>query len=201
MVTPNFVPHMPSVDSIPDIAEMFVKARELAGKNTPTGRAPVVLTPGHRILFPLPSVPPNTQSPEQIAPIERIAPRDPALNITVIALNTVETLMNNGWMRSIPFAGYLMGLAYIGHNVVITEGHSSALPAACDQTDLLIVDGGMVPFLQSDWLEVAKQHLRSCQILIFGRDGKMTRIEANATTATQTQTRAVPLKKPWWKLW
>jgi len=177
----NFDPHMPGVDVVDNGDEIFAQARALAAKADAKGRSPVAITPSHRMFFSLGSVPPNTMSAENVLPIEQMVPQNPPQVITVIALNTVETLVDNGWKKSIPFAGFLLGFAYIGHTVVITEGHESILPAACRGADLLIVDGGMVPFLQKNWLHVAGTNLRTKQILILNRDGSAQRLASTGS--------------------
>jgi hypothetical protein len=78
----------------------------------------------------------------------------------------------------IPFLGYLIGMAYLGHSVVVFEGHPSALSIACRDADLLIVDGAMLQHLQKDRVTVATSVLRKRKILVFGRDGKIAEISA-----------------------
>ena len=195
---------MPSVDSVADVDAVIAKARAMAAEQDDKGRSPVVITPSHGLLFPLGSVPPNSKRAEDVALMEKLVPRNPPVNITAIALNTVETLLDGGWKRSIPFAGLLLGFAYIGHNVIITEGHPSILAAACKDADLLLVDAGMVPFLEADWSDVAWKHLRTKNIIILNRDGT-TQLVRNPTAAnsltpsTSGDSRKTP--KPWWRFW
>ena len=169
---PNFDPHMPRVDSVDNADEVFAKARAMACASDENGRSPIVVTPSHRILMPLASIRPGSKSRESVQQIESLIPPNPPQKITVIALNSVETIMGDLWKQSIPFAGYLLGFAYVGHSVVITEGHSSILPAALKDVDILIVDGGMAPFLQADWPQVV-QRAGVKRIMIFGRDGSL----------------------------
>jgi hypothetical protein len=56
----------------------------------------------------------------------------------------------------IPFLGYLIGMAYLGHSVVVFEGHPSALAAGCRDADIVFVDEGMLAYLQPDWLRVVQ---------------------------------------------
>ena len=72
-------------------------------------------------------------------------------NIAVIA-NTELQAVTKEISKAIPFVGMLMGFAYIGHAVWIFEGHPDALEAGCRDADVLIVDGGMAPFLSKDWI-------------------------------------------------
>jgi hypothetical protein len=178
MTAPNFGPHMPEVDVVPEIEGIVAKAWAMAESTDGKGRSPIAITPSHRLLFPLGVVPAGQMSAEHVRPMEALVPREPRQRIVVIALNTVETLMDEGWKRSIPFAGYLLGMCYIGHAVVITEGHSSVLAEILKGADLLFVDGGMVPFLQRDWTDVARRSGIK-RIVIFGRDGTLQQLVAD----------------------
>jgi hypothetical protein len=64
----------------------------------------------------------------------------------VITYTYLEALKKD-ILQAIPFFGFLLGFAAIGHRVWVFEGHSSALQAGCREADLLIVDGGILPFL------------------------------------------------------
>jgi hypothetical protein len=43
------------------------------------------------------------------------------------------------------------------------------LQAGCREADLLIVDGGMVPFLSQDWIQVAQGVMRNKEIYVHDR--------------------------------
>ncbi len=179
---PNFDPHMPHVEIVPDIAERFAEARravvggiEPLPGHDPDQRYVVLVTPG-RMLMEQPCPKAGTVPPEMLTDIEAMVPPQPALNISVIALNEIPAILSDA-QQTIPFFGYLLGLCYIGHNVLVFEGHSSALAAGVADADLLIVDGGMVPFLQPDWTTVAFSGECLQHILIFGRDGSLSGME------------------------
>ena len=89
-------------------------------------------------------------------------------NVAAIAFNEVTGLTGD-ISGTIPFLGILMGFAYIGHSVWVFEGHSSALRAGCREADVLIVDGGMVPHLQKDWLSIASSSMRKPEIYVHDR--------------------------------
>jgi hypothetical protein len=177
---PNFEPHMPEVDEVPDIADRFAVARRVTrGEETlrpdhppePGQRHVVLITPG-RMLMQQPCPPPGSVDQSMIASIEQLAPGDKPLNITVIALNEIQAVLTDV-SKAIPFFGYLLGLCYVGHNVTIFEGHSSALAAGCADADLLIADAAMIPFLQEDWLKVAFSSGTAQRLLVFYRDGRL----------------------------
>ncbi|MEP7284795.1 MAG: hypothetical protein ABI947_03375 [Chloroflexota bacterium] len=180
---PNFVPHMPTVDDVSDLAARFAVAREVtAGITTlledepalPGQRYIVVMTPG-RMLMQQPCPFPGSIPPDLVASVEEIASTETPLNITVIALNEVPALLTN-FSETIPFFGYLLGLGYVGHNVTVFEGHPSALAIGCADANLLIVDSEMIPHLQADWREVAFDQGNATRLLIFHRDGRLEEI-------------------------
>jgi len=115
-----------------------------------------------------PCPPVGSMSSEQVAPIEKMLPPNAKRNIAVIANTELQAVMKE-ISRAVPFVGMLMGFAYIGHAVWIFEGHASALQAGCREADLLIVDGGMLPFLSQDWLQVAQGAMRHPEIYIHDR--------------------------------
>jgi hypothetical protein len=176
---PTFEAHMPRVDLVDDLQERFDAARKVErGEEelqpdhpaAPGQRYVVLITPG-RMLMQQSAPLPGTVDAELTESLEAIAPAALPQNITVIALNEIQAVLTDAKM-AIPFFGYLLGLAYIGHNVTIFEGHSSALAVGCADADLIIVDGDMEPFLQDDWREVAFSGSAK-KILIFHRDGRL----------------------------
>jgi len=168
-----FQPHMPQVELKAEVEAVFTEARKAArGELRPPGALPderfyVVVTPGRMVMYkPCPA--PGSMPAEQVAPIERLLPSTIKRNIAVIA-NTELQAVTKEISRAIPFVGMLMGFAYIGHAVWIFEGHTVALQAGCREADLLIVDGGMAPFLSQDWAQVAQRSLRNPEIYLYNR--------------------------------
>ena len=169
---------MPRVEEVDDLAERFAAARRVTSGQeildedhppAPGQRHIVVLTPG-RMLMQQGCPPPGSVSPDMVQSIEAMVPSTPALNVSVIALNEIPALLTD-LSESIPFFGYLLGLGYTGHNVTVFEGHPSALAVGCADADLVIVDGGMIPFLQPDWQQVALSYAR--RLIVFYRDGRL----------------------------
>ncbi len=177
---------MPEVDVPPDLEERFRKAWRIASGQEPAaqGDAPigqryiVIMTPG-RMLMAKPCPHPNSMPAAAVQAIEKIAPPAPPLNITVIAFTRLDQLMKN-MKEAIPFVGYLFGLGYIGHNVVVFEGHSTALAAGCRDADMLIVDEAMVPYLQQQWASAAWGVMRGAKILVFARNGSLKQVVGKA---------------------
>lgn len=174
---------MPPVDVSVDIEERLKKAWRLASEGpdiatltaAPTGqRYIVVVTPG-RATFIQPCPRPGTMDANSVQAIQKIAPAQAPSNIAVIAFTQFEPAMAS-MSKAIPFLGYVMGLSYIGHNVIVFEGHHSALAAGCRDADMVIVDEAMIPHLAKDWMGVIFRAMRGTQLLVFGRNGTVKRI-------------------------
>ncbi len=181
--TVDFSPRMPEVDVPSDLEDRFARARRIASGDEsvpdpagpPQGRRRlVIVTPGRMcMLHKCPA--PGSMQASAVTAIEQIAPSSKPLSIAVIAFTELRAL-RAGLAKAIPFAGYLLGLAYVGHAVVVFEGHPSALRAGCRDADLVIVDEAMIPVLQGAWLSVAWSVTRAPQALVFGRNGSLKRL-------------------------
>jgi hypothetical protein len=105
---------------------------------------------------------------DQVASIESILPSTASKKIAVIAYTELSVVRTN-LAGAIPFFGMLLGFAYIGHSVWVFEGHSSALAAGCKDANVVVVDGGMLPFLQPDWKEVVTGAMKFPSIYVHDR--------------------------------
>jgi hypothetical protein len=108
---------------------------------------------------------PGSVPKEKAAEMGETLPPDPPLQISVISYTYIEALVEN-MSQAIPFRGFLIGWAYIGHNVIVFEGHPSAFGSGVRDCDVLLVDSGMLPFLQSDWQEVAQRVMRPAPLIL-----------------------------------
>jgi len=182
--TDIFEPYMPGVDLLSDMEGFFVQVRELleasntnefvqnaglgllvppenAGKETPKGQRHVaVITPGRMIsLAPAPL--PKTKSEKELAPIKSILSSEKPLQITAISYTKLEAYVEDKTKtKCIPFLGFLLALAYLGHNVVVFEGHPSALEFGVKNSDVLFIDSGMLPFLAENWADVVFKSMK-----------------------------------------
>src|SRR5688500_20240615 len=105
---------------------------------------------------------PGTASPQMVQGIEQVVPSRTPMNVTAVT--------GTGWARpgvgmrefgaAVPFAGYLLGFAYVGHRVVVFDGHPVAFEPACRGADMLLVDATLVPQLRADWVDVAYGEMR-----------------------------------------
>lgn len=162
---------MPEVDEVPDIEDVFTKARMAAsGKGLPLGRSGrhvIVVTPGRMLMF-QPCPPEGTMAQSQVEPIERMIPPKVKRRIAAIAYTELGAIRKD-ISKTIPFFGILIGFAYIGHSVWVFEGHALALAAGCRDADVLIVDGAMIPHLPKDWAEVAASVMQRPEIYAHDR--------------------------------
>jgi hypothetical protein len=170
-----FRPHMPGVELLSDMDALFAAARRLSATGEyPAGGAPtaeaaglekmkglrsaVILTPG-RLMMPVPAPAPGSVSKEMVQSVSHLLPPDPPLAVSVISYTYVPALIQDK-ARAIPFLGFLVGFAAIGHTVVVFEGHPSAFESGVRGSDVLLLDSGMLPFIQKDWKETAFRLMR-----------------------------------------
>jgi hypothetical protein len=171
-----FTPHMPGVDLLSDMDALFDNVRhslltgEYLSENEEKGqRAIAIVTPGRMtMLVPCPT--PGSMPSKDVASMTSLMPPEPPLNIAVVSYTFLEALMQDT-PRCIPFLGYLSAWGYVGHSVVVFEGHSSAFEHGVRNCDVLLVDSGMLPFLQANWVEVAHRVMRpGPKIFVHKRD-------------------------------
>jgi len=169
-----FMPHMPVVDIRQDIELIFSRARAAADESTQDAegfyrRQVIIVTPGRLLVSkecPLPSEIPN----EEIMKLSSLVPPVPPRNIAVIAYTLLDALKSD-ILKAIPFFGYLLGFAAIGHKVWVFEGDKSALAAGCWEADILLIDGGILPELDAtyNWREVALNVMQGNEIKLISR--------------------------------
>jgi hypothetical protein len=167
-----FEPHMPGVDVPPDLQGVFAKARiEIASGDE---RRIGIVTPGRMIML-QPAPPPGSIPKEFVAQVSQLLPSAKPLNITFVGHTQLEALMQDK-AKCIPQLGQLLGFAYLGHNVIVFEGHPSAFEYALRDCDVLMIDSGMLPFLQPDWFDVALRAARQGAKMIV-QDRKTGRLQ------------------------
>lgn len=182
-----FEPHMPGVELFSDMDALFADARRLSATGEyPSGtselppeaaaqveklkgqRSVVIVTPG-RIMMPVPAVAPGSMSREEEEGVRQLLPPDSPLVVTVISYTYIEALTKD-ITRAIPFVRFLAAFAAIGHTVTVFEGHPSAFESGVRGSDVLMIDSGMLPFLQKDWKETAFRVVRpEAKVLVHDR--------------------------------
>ncbi len=167
----NSVIHMPEVDEVPNIEEVFEKARKAASgegeQSLETLARHVIVVTGRMLMF-QPCPPPGSMTQTQVASAEQMMSPKVKRNVAAIGYTELSALRTD-ISKAIPFFGFLIGFAYIGHAVWAFEGHPSALAAGCRNADVLIADGNMVPHLQNDWVAVASSVMRKPEIYVHDR--------------------------------
>lgn len=179
-----FEPHMPEVDLLSDMEGFFVEVRKLLeadntdefvqktgfgllshpedpGGKTPKGQRHVaVITPG-RIISLAPAPLPNTKSEKELASIKSILPSEKPLQITAISYTKLQAYMEDkSKTKCIPFLGFMLAFAYLGHNVIVFEGHPSALEFGVKDSDVLFIDSAMLPFMGDNWADVVFKSMK-----------------------------------------
>ncbi len=172
-----FEPHMPDVDVLSNIDELFeLTRRELEGEGAPVEnlvegqRAVAIVTPGRMVVY-QPCPPPGSLEDERIREMRRLMPKG-ARNIAVVSYTMIDAFMQDeAKTKCIPFLGILMAYAYVGYNVVVFEGHPTAMESGVRDCDVLMVDSGMLPFIQEDWFEAARKVMHpGAKVLVHKRE-------------------------------
>lgn len=172
---------MPRVDTPDDLASVFKLARQLSADFQST-RSVAIVTPG-RMILPIACPPADAVSTDMLQALRQVVPEQPKQTISVIANNNLVpagALNVPDASALIPFLGYLLGLAFDGHTVVVFEGHPSALAMGCSGSTLLLVDEEMSEHLPSDWVATAAAAMDTPAILMFCRDGTLKRVGVDA---------------------
>jgi len=161
----KFTPRLLEVDAPDDLAAKFALARETADGRGPVdavkgSRRVVILTPGLASVS-YPAVADNLIPPSALAFLKSwLGPQN--RTITFIGFTFLPGLMEEpgGAEKCIPYLRQLMIIAGAGHNVVVFEGNPSRFETGLRDSDVLMIDSGMRPFLQPDWMSVALRVMR-----------------------------------------
>jgi hypothetical protein len=167
---------MPEIAPSANVDEVFREARGVLSnpdsfieQGEKGQRAIAVVSPARLVMY-LPCPRPGSVQEDDVAPMKSLLPPEPPLNISVVSYTAYDAFIKDK-TKSIPFIGLLAAWGYIGHNVVIFEGHPSAFESGVRGSDVLLVDSGMLPFMQNDWAKVAYRVMRpDAKIFVHERD-------------------------------
>ena len=170
MPTGILKPRLMEVERSVNVDDVFRQARrsssgehsdETGGQpeNLVEGQRAVAIVTPERLIILDPCAEPNTIPAEVLAQMCELLPPDPPLTISVISYTNVEALKTD-MTQAIPFRGFLLAWAYAGHNIVVFEGNPSAFESGVRDCDVLLVDSGMLPFVQFNWVAVALRVMR-----------------------------------------
>ena len=181
---------MPEVSPRRDIAACFAEARRISAGWS--GSRWVVIVAPDGTLVRVPAPPPEAADQSLLHDVRAaLAPEEePATGQVITAINStggVQTRARSFFqiLELMPNLSYLVGAASLGNTVVSFEGRPGDLAAGCADCDVLILDDGMIPFLQPDWAAVALDLLRQPRIILFGRNGELRRL--TGVTAVERQ--------------
>lgn len=166
--------YMPRVDELPPdrLAHIFkhahlVSLAEVEVSGHVAGQYYVaLLTPG-RMVRTIPAPPPNTMAQSQVQSILSLLPL-PRKRVVAIAFmaNALEADIKQ-LSATIPFMGFLLGFAYVGHSVVLFEGHPSAFESGVQGVDMLLVDHEITSLLPIGWTEIAFRVMRTPEVNVY----------------------------------
>jgi hypothetical protein len=184
---PLIPPNMPTVSPHRDIRRCFAEARRLSAGAHGVRWVVIIAADGTLVRVPVPA--PDAAEPTLLRDVRRaLAPEhEPLTDLTITAVNCTTGVQRKArsfqkMLALIPNLSYLIGAACLGNNVVAFEGHPTDFAAGCVDADMLLLDDAMLPLLQPDWAVIALATLRQPRIILFGRDGrlsKLTRIVAD----------------------
>lgn len=125
-----------------------------------------ILTPQREVVYR--KCPPKGSLPKQLEDMATsMLPPETPCKVAVIC-NT-SALSHCHPSEAVPFFSLLLGLAYIGHKVVLIEGHKDAILVFCKDVDVCIVDEAMIPFLEDSWRDSLKKLVKNEEVYIFDR--------------------------------
>jgi hypothetical protein len=154
----------------PGIETFFAKVRKQAA-----GSRGVSLVRPDRSHYVLPAPPPGAISPQMEAGVKAVIPSDQPRNVAAIVASGAlagdpsKPPALPDIAKRVPFFGLLIGLAYTGHAVWIFEASPEAMPAGCEDADVLIVDSDALAALPTGWAVDAAIIMRNPNILAFDR--------------------------------
>ena len=154
-----------------DCARVFAQAKAATEDTSPgnSGRKRVaIISPSGNVIV-IPAPPAAVVSDAHIAQISQIISPNPPRTVAAIADTRVSGSVPE-ISKTIPFAGILIGMAYIGHRVIVFDGQLSGIREGCRDSDVLIVDGAVLPHLHHDWYTTAKRVMRRPEIYMHDRN-------------------------------
>jgi hypothetical protein len=176
-----FTPRLLEADVPENLASVFAQARRIASGDDPlfpSGQKRVaIVTPGRAIVS-IPAPPEDLVTAKTLRALKTLfgpVNRD----IAIISYTKLDSLMGGDHGRftaesaqaCIPSLPRLMMLAAAGHKLVVFEGHPAALEPALRDTDVLLIDSGMLPFLPADSVRVAARVMRpGARYFVCGRE-------------------------------
>ena len=173
---------MPSVSPKRDIDLCFSNARRLSAGSHGNRWVVIIAPNGILINIPVPSRDEADKSLLRDVKAALLFGQESLAGLTITSINCTTGVQSrvrsfHAMLPLIPNLSYLVGAACLGSNVVVFEGANADFSAGCKNTDMLLVDEGMLPHLRPDWAAVALGLLRKPDIILFGRDGRLSKVD------------------------
>jgi hypothetical protein len=173
---------MPTISPHRDIRQCFTNARRLSAGAHGVRWVVIVAADGKLINVPVPSAEDADRSLLRDVRLALAPNQEPVtgLHITAICCTTGAQRLARSFhkmLELVPNLSYLVGAVCLGNTVVAFEGRPGDFVSGCTDADVLLIDDGMLPMLQPDWAVVALKALRQPRIILFGRDGKLSKLD------------------------
>ena len=173
---------MPTISPRRDIRRCFADARRLSAGSRAHRWVVIIAADGTLVNVPVPE---KENADQSLLRDTRVALAPGGECVTGLAITAIICTAGvrqrarsvTKMLELIPNLSYLIGAACLGNNVVAFEGAPGDFAIGCVDADLLILDDGMIPFLQHDWAITAVNALRQPRVLLFGRDGKLSKLD------------------------
>lgn len=152
--TARMITSMTNVQKMREITKFKVGILSNAMQFQPGQKHLAIITPDRMILL-IPAPTPGSIPEDRKGHLRELLPPGDNLQITVIAYNNLEALnRDKRKLYTIPFLGHLLAMAYQGHDVVVFEGDKSAFRTGVDNSDVVLIDEAMLPFLPENWAAI-----------------------------------------------
>lgn len=180
---PTFIPAtMPTISPRRDIGACFANARRLSAGAHGVRWVVIIAPDGTLVNVPVPSPEDADQSLLRDVRAALSPDKLPVTGLAITAINCTSGAQRKArsfhkMLPLLPNLSYLVGAACLGNTVVSFEGHPNDFAVGCIETDMLLLDDGMLPFLSPDWAAVALKTLRHPRIILFGRDGRLRKLD------------------------
>ena len=154
----------------------IAEARRLAAD--PNRERAVYLLAANGSVLALPTLAPGAATPEMIASVERIAPSHTPL--TICAVGHAEFVGRKSdaatFAKAVPFGGFLLGFAFIGHRVCVIDGRPPSFEVACRGANMLVIDSTLIPRLPQNWVRIATESMTRAKIFLYQPNGVVQQV-------------------------
>lgn len=175
-------PTMPTISPRRDIRRCFADARRLSAGAHGVRWVVIIAPDGTLVNVPVPSADEADQTLLRDVRLALAPHQEAVTGLAITAINCTSGVQRRArsfhkMLPLVPNLSYMVGAACLGNTVVAFEGRPGDFAAGCADADMLLLDDGMIPFLQPDWAAIALNTLRQPRIILFGRDGRLGKLD------------------------